>query len=54
MVLVNSGDYLDLDMEWVTLIMNARSLGLSKEDLRKVLQCLAEESKRDDIQDPAV
>lgn len=53
MVLVNSGDNQDLDIEWVALIMNARSLGFSMEDVRKVLQCL-EESKKDDIQDTAV
>lgn len=53
MVLINSNDNQDLDMEWVALIMNARSLGFSKEDVRKVLLCL-EESKKDDIQETAV
>jgi hypothetical protein len=53
MVLVKADDQQDLDMEWVALIMNARSLGFSKEDVRKVLLCL-EESKSDDIQDTAV
>lgn len=53
MVLVKSEDNQDLDMEWVALIMNARSLGFSKEDVRKVLLCL-EESKKDDIQETAV
>jgi hypothetical protein len=53
MVLINSDDNKDLDMEWVALIMNARSLGFSKEDVRKVLLAL-EESKKDDIQETAV
>ncbi|WP_169507538.1 hypothetical protein [Paenibacillus harenae] len=42
MVLVQSEDNQDLDMEWVTLIMNARSMGFETEDLRKILKVLAE------------
>lgn len=53
MVLVKSEDNQDLDMEWVALIKDARSLGFSKDDVRKVLLCLAE-SKGNDIQDAAV
>ncbi|WP_144023635.1 anti-repressor SinI family protein [Paenibacillus sp. FSL H8-0548] len=53
MVLVKSEDNQDLDMEWVALIQNARSLGFSKDDVRKVLLCLTE-SKTNDIQETAV
>jgi DNA-binding transcriptional MerR regulator len=53
MVLVKSENNQELDMEWVALIDNARSLGFSKEDVRKVLLCLSE-SKCNDIQEAAV
>ncbi|WP_224723448.1 anti-repressor SinI family protein [Paenibacillus vietnamensis] len=47
MVLVNSEDYQDLDLEWVALMKNARAMGFSKEDVRKVLLCLQESGKPD-------
>ncbi|WP_144376746.1 anti-repressor SinI family protein [Paenibacillus sp. FSL A5-0031] len=53
MVLAKAEDIQELDMEWVTLIMKARSLGFSKDEVRKVLLCL-EESKDNDVQVTAV
>jgi len=53
MVLTKAEDIQELDKEWVTLIMKARSLGFSTDDVRKVLHCL-EESKGNDIQVTAV
>lgn len=53
MILIESENKQDLDDEWVALIMNARTLGFSVEDVRKVLLCLKESSK-DEIQDTAV
>jgi hypothetical protein len=45
MVLVNSEDNQDLDMEWVALLMSARSKGFSTEDVRKIFLCLQESGK---------
>jgi uncharacterized protein (UPF0335 family) len=53
MVLVQSEDNQDLDMEWVTLIMSARSMGFDSEDVRKILKVLAESGK-DGAADTAV
>ncbi|WP_081417100.1 anti-repressor SinI family protein [Paenibacillus sp. Soil522] len=53
MVLAKSENNQDLDMEWVALIMDARTLGLSKEDIRKALLLLKENGK-DDMQETAV
>lgn len=53
MVLINSDDHQDLDLEWVALIMNARTLGYSKEDVQKALLIL-KESSNDEMQDAAV
>ncbi|WP_424767289.1 anti-repressor SinI family protein [Paenibacillus sp. sgz302251] len=53
MVLVGSENNQDLDMDWVALIMSARTLGLSKEDIRKVLLIL-KESDNDEMQETAV
>lgn len=53
MVLINSDDHQDLDLEWVALIMNARTLGFSKEDVQKALLIL-KESSNDEMQGTAV
>ncbi|CAM4113334.1 anti-repressor SinI family protein [Paenibacillus alkaliterrae] len=53
MVLVKSEDNQDLDKEWVALIKDARSMGFTKEDVRKVLLCL-QESGKDDTKETAV
>ncbi|MGM0880078.1 MAG: DNA-binding anti-repressor SinI [Bacillota bacterium] len=53
MVLVKSDDDQDLDTEWVALIMDARTLGLSKEDILKALHTL-KESGKDEIQESAI
>ncbi|MGO4543315.1 protein sinI [Paenibacillus sp. 2TAB23] len=53
MALVKSDHNHDLDMEWVDLIMKARALGYSREDVQKAILVLKESSK-DDIQDTAV
>ncbi|WP_138752501.1 protein sinI [Paenibacillus sinopodophylli] len=53
MALVKSDHNQDLDMEWTRLIMKARQLGYSKEDVQKALLVLKESSK-DDIQEAAV
>ncbi|RCW42717.1 DNA-binding anti-repressor SinI [Paenibacillus prosopidis] len=52
MVLFGSENKQVLDDEWVALIMNARTLGFSVEDVRKVLLCL-KESGKDEMQDTA-
>lgn len=44
----------ELDSEWVALIMNAKTKGFSKEDIRKVLLLLKESSNDDEPTETAV
>jgi hypothetical protein len=53
MVLINSEDNQELDMEWVALLMSARSKGFSAEDVREIILCLRESSK-EGMEDTAV
>lgn len=51
--MVDSTDNHDLDADWVALIMNARSLGFTKEDVRKVLLAL-KDNGQSEMQETAV
>ncbi|MBD2872030.1 hypothetical protein [Paenibacillus arenilitoris] len=53
MVLVPSEDHQELDMEWVTLIMRARSMGFNQDEVRKIIKVLAESGK-DGMEETAV
>ncbi len=53
MGLIKSENTQDLDLEWVALIKSARSMGFTKEDVRKVFLCL-QESDKDDTQETSV